>query len=391
MFQHLLTLIWNKKRRQFLLLTELLISFVVLFILGTILSFYYWNYRTPQGLNDQQIWALKLNGGPSFQTKDSLLSYYETVNHGLASIPGIQGMTLSDFFVPYGDAANTVLISYKDKSYAPVNFFVVDDRYATTMGLTILEGRWFTKQDLMGPSKGVVISRTLKEKLFEKTDPIGKIIVGAGQGSSKVVGVAEDVKVGSDYLPAGAGLWAGIDTSDADMVSSIIVKVTPDAHMHTEELIHKQLSRTFPDVEINHMTDMRTEKDKEAFVPVLIFSIIAGFLLINVALGLVGVLWYNIQQRAPEFGLRRAVGATRLSVSMQLWGEALITASFALVIGTFFAIQFPILHVFNLPTPVYILALIFAILFIYVLVTLCALFPGKRAASIYPAVVLHED
>lgn len=391
MFQHLLILIWNKKKRQFLLLTELLISFVVLFILGTILSYYYWNYRAPQGLNDEQIWHLHLNGSATFQTKDSLLDFYQTTMHGLASIPGVKGMTLSDFFVPYGDAANTILVSYKDKSYAPVNFFVVDDQYASVMGLTILEGRWFSKQDLIGPNKGVVISRDLKEKLFGNTDPIGKLMQGVGQGNNKIVGVVENVKVGSDYLPAGAGTWGGIDTSDADMVSSIIVKVTPDANMHTEEQIHKQLARTFPDVEINHMTEMRAEKDKEAFVPVLIFSIIAGFLLINLALGLVGVLWYNIQQRAPEFGLRRAVGATRLSVSMQLWGEALITASFALVIGTFFAIQFPILHVFNLPTTVYVMALIFAILFIYVLVTLCALFPGKRAASIYPAVVLHED
>jgi putative ABC transport system permease protein len=69
----------------------------------------------------------------------------------------------------------------------------------------------------------------------------------------------------------------------------------------------------------------------------------------------------------------------------------LVLATFALVVGSFFAVQFPLLHVFDLPTWVYILALIFAILFVYVLVTICSLYPGRQAAGIYPAIALHED
>ena len=55
------------------------------------------------------------------------------------------------------------------------------------------------------------------------------------------------------------------------------------------------------------------------------------------------------------------------------------------------AVQFPLLNVFDLPASIYITALLFAIAFIYILVTLCALYPGKQAASIFPAVALHEE
>jgi putative ABC transport system permease protein len=35
--------------------------------------------------------------------------------------------------------------------------------------------------------------------------------------------------------------------------------------------------------------------------------------------------------------------------------------------------------------------MVLAVCFIYLLVILCALYPGREAATIYPAVALHED
>ena len=123
----------------------------------------------------------------------------------------------------------------------------------------------------------------------------------------------------------------------------------------------------------------------------IILSIVAGFLIINVALGLFGVLWYNINKRRGEIGLRRAVGATGNSVSKQLVAEALVLSTISLIVGCFFAFQFPLLNVFDLPAGVYLVAIALAIAFIYLLVTICALYPGKQAAAIYPAVALHEE
>jgi putative ABC transport system permease protein len=57
----------------------------------------------------------------------------------------------------------------------------------------------------------------------------------------------------------------------------------------------------------------------------------------------------------------------------------------------FFAVQFPLLNVFDLPAGVYIRGIILSVLFIYGLVLICSLYPGKQAAAIYPAVALHED
>jgi putative ABC transport system permease protein len=61
------------------------------------------------------------------------------------------------------------------------------------------------------------------------------------------------------------------------------------------------------------------------------------------------------------------------------------------IIGCFFAFQFPLLNVFDLEAGTYISAILLSILFIYLLVLACAIYPGRQAAAIYPAVALHEE
>ena len=86
MFKHLFKLIWNKKKQNFLLITEMLISFLVLFAVFTLLMFYYNNYKKPMGFEYQNVWVINYNN--SYQTKnvDSLDLYYETLRKTIKSL-----------------------------------------------------------------------------------------------------------------------------------------------------------------------------------------------------------------------------------------------------------------------------------------------------------------
>ena len=171
------------------------------------------------------------------------------------------------------------------------------------------------------------------------------------------------------------------------------MQVTPDADAAFEGRLYKTMANYMKnsDVEIEHLTSKRTSSNYFALIPMIVLGIVSCFLIINVALGLFGVLWYNINKRRGEIGLRRAVGATGNSVSSQLIAESMLLATLSLIVGSFFAVQFPLLNVFDLPAAVYLFALLFAILFIYLLVFICSLYPGRQAAAIYPAVALHEE
>jgi putative ABC transport system permease protein len=68
-----------------------------------------------------------------------------------------------------------------------------------------------------------------------------------------------------------------------------------------------------------------------------------------------------------------------------------ILASFGVIIGIFFAVQFPIMNVFDVSTEIYLLAILCSFLLVFLLTTLCAVLPSSQAANILPAVALREE
>jgi len=114
-------------------------------------------------------------------------------------------------------------------------------------------------------------------------------------------------------------------------------------------------------------------------------------LCLNVALGLFGVLWYNISKRKSEIGLRQAVGAYSFDITKQFVLEIMILTGIALLIGIFFAVQIPILDVTEFPDSMFYKSIIYSSMIILTLVFVCALFPSIQAAKISPADSLHED
>jgi putative ABC transport system permease protein len=406
MFKHLFRLIWNKKKQNFLLMTEMLISFLVVFAVFTLLVYYYQNYKKPMGLDYDNVWVISYNNALKTNNSDSLTLFYETLRQTIKSIPQVKEISFSSNNVPFFQTTMQNAISYKGKELHNVNSYHVEDSYRDVLNMKLLNGRWFSMQDAVAKNKSIVINNSLREVLFGNEDPIGKLTgdaaingkgVGLGGGDNqnrmKIIGVVEDAKVKGDYAPAGFAVYNRIDTAAFHWLGKILLKVTPDADAAFEGRLYKTMANYMKNanVEIEHLTNKRKSINYFALVPMIVLLIVACFLVINVALGLFGVLWYNISKRRGEIGLRRAVGATGNSVSAQLVSEALILATLSLIIGSFFAIQFPLLNVFDLPAGVYLTALILAILFIYLLVLICSLYPGKQAASIYPAVALHEE
>ncbi|MEO8414289.1 MAG: ABC transporter permease [Ginsengibacter sp.] len=390
MIRHLFKLIWNKKKQNFLLITEMLVSFIVIFAVFTLLVFFYRNYKQPMGFDYENVWAVKFERPPGIQSNDSLKLYYETVSNLLHSMPQIKYVSFTSGNFPFSPSSNNNSVSYL-KNNTVSNFYIVQDDYADALNLKILEGRWFNKTDGISKDQPVVINKTLQEELFNNEDPLGKIL-GEAPNTMKITGVVTDFKDKGDYRPLPQGLFVRMDTSNYRFIGTLLINVQPNTDAAFESKLFKSLSNVMGStIEIVHLTDQRKSINRITLVPMIILIIVAGFLIINVALGLFGVLWYNISLRRGEIGLRRAVGASGNDVSKQLVGEALMLSTFAIIIGSFFAVQFPLLNVFNLPSNIYLIALLLSIVFIYLLVIICALYPGKQAAAIYPAVALHED
>lgn len=389
MIRHLFKLIWNKKKQNSLLITEIFVSFLVVFAVFTLLVYNYKNFKEPMGLDYDDVWVINFVS-PDIKNADSADLFVGALKQLLRSMPPVKEISYASQNIPFSMSSSNSNISY-NKHNTMANYYGVEDGYAKLLNIQLKEGRWFNAADDASAIPPVVINQQLKEKLFGNTPALGKVL-GTDGDKLKIVGVVGNVKSDGDYQEVEPGLYKRMDTGWVRHSGLILLKMQPGTGADFESKLYRQLSGLIgTTLEIEHLDEKRVSKNKLMLVPTIIMLLVAGFLIINVALGLFGVLWYNISKRKGEIGLRRAVGASGNAVSKQLVGEALVLSTIALIIGSFFAVQFPLMNVFDISSATYITALVLSLVFIYLLVMVCALYPGRQAAAIYPAVALHEE
>lgn len=387
MITHLFKLIWNKKKENFLLMLEMLVSFMVIFAVFTLLVVYFKNYKEPMGFNYRDVWVVNYGIPEGVNGDDSVQLFQKTIRQALKSTPGVESISFASSNTPFSMSSSNTGFTFNNHREI-THIYDAEPAYLGLLQGKMVQGRWFSNADDAAAIRPVILNRKLAEKFFGSQSALGKTVTSDGK-KYRVIGVVENMKDKGDYDEIDYGAYV---KTGKGWYGTILLKMKPGADAAFESSLFKTLSNTTgTSVEIEHLDKKLVSKNKLLLVPMIILMIVAGFLLINVALGLFGVLWYNINKRRSEIGLRRAIGATEGSVSRQLIGEAMVLATIALLVGSFFAVQFPLLNVFDLPSAVYIIALLLSVTFIYLLVVICAVYPGRQASAIYPAVALHEE
>ncbi|MFD1144182.1 ABC transporter permease [Larkinella insperata] len=384
MIRHLFKLIWNKKKSHALMLVEIWASFLVLFGLTSLIIYNVRNYTQPLGFEYQNGWALSLGNN---QDTVEVAEKTQRILQRLKGYSEVESATRMSSNFPFSGSQMNNGIDY-NKKHIMADFFTTDEHFAETMNIPVTTGHWYRSADSVGKYSPVVINQKTREELFSDENPLGKII----STRFKVVGVVNTFKSRGEFMadqPAVFELLKAKNPWDR----TLVIRVKPGTDALFEAKIVKDITSMVPgwSVEVDHLTDSRKNKHNLTLVPVIIFLIVSGFLLINVALGLFGVLNLSIAKRRGEIGLRRALGATGNGISRQFIGEIWVLATFGLLIGLLFAAQFPLLNVFDMEAGIYLTAIVVSVLIIYGIVTLCALLPSRQAAYIQPAVALHEE
>ena len=384
MLRHLFKLIWNKKKTHSLLIVEIWASFMVLFGLATLIVVNLRNYREPLGFSYDNVWAISLKS--NLDTTD-VANKLQRIVQRLKAYREVETVSRMSNNFPF--SANQMNNGYEyNKRNVSADTYVTDENFAKTLAISVPVGKWYRNADSVGKYKPIVINQKVKEGLFGDENPLGKVI----SDKFRVVGVIENFKAKGEFMVNKPAIFELVKASEP-WNDTMLIKVKPGTDAVFEAKIVKDIASMMTgwSVEVDYLTDSRKNQHNLVLVPVIIALVVCSFLLINVALGLFGVLNLSIAKRRGEIGLRRALGATGSGISTQFIGEIWVLATFAMLIGLLFAIQFPLLNVFDLQAGTYVTAILIAILIIYGIVTLCAFFPSRQAAGIQPATALHEE
>ena len=125
----------------------------------------------------------------------------------------------------------------------------------------------------------------------------------------------------------------------------------------------------------------------------LLLGSFAGIALLLSAVGIYGVLAYDLSQRTHEIGIRGAIGATRNEVTMLILRQGLGKAGIGLVIGIVGAFQISrfmtsLLFEVKLMDPA---AYVGATLLLLLVALLACYIPARRAAHMNPITSLRHE
>ena len=408
MIKHLCKLVWNRKRINFLVTLEIFFSFLVVFAVIVFAVYYTDNYRRPLGFDYQNVWYIGVERRAGSGDKDKP-QQLETSKRLLAALRefGEVESAAGVWGAPYSNGNWT---SGRDdkKTGKSIHFGCnpVTDDLKDVLGLRMVSGRWFGKEDDGASYNPVVINRKLARDIFGDEDPVGKDISDPEDKKKveqRVVGLIDDFRKNGEFAElSGYAIYRNDLTFtpgargniQGDPPRSLLIKVRPGTTAAFEEKLLARLQAEAKDwsFSIKSLVEMRANVFQEYLVPMAAFGLVAGFLLIMVGLGLTGVLWLNVTQRTKEMGLRRAKGATRRRIYKQILGELFIVTTIGLLVGTLVVVQFPLLDFMGFASPeVYTASIFISLGLIYLLTTVCGLYPSLLATRIHPAEALHYE
>lgn len=397
MIRHLFTLIWNRKRSNFLLMAEILLSFFVLFVVSVLLVNNYYNYRQPMGFQPDNVWEFNINPGQDTINRRETL---QRLVQELKATPGVVAVTWTSGNTPFSFSNNnTTEYRYKDKQASQTEIYDTDDDMVKVLGLNVVAGRWYDRRDDASSRHIVVVNQRFADDMFGSESPLGKVMTNDKHDEQwQIVGVVEAFRSGSDFAANDPAIFIRRALQDTARVGNteqptLLVRVQPGSAAVLEQQLVRKIKTVTKGwgANVNTLAENRKDKMKFMMTPLVALGLVGLFLILNVALGLFGVLWFNISQRKSEIGLRRALGATGNNISGQFLGEMLVVTTLGVVGGLVLAVQFPLLGVFGLPSAVYGMAMVLATTLIFLLTAVCAFQPSRQAAGIHPAVALREE
>jgi putative ABC transport system permease protein len=415
MTRHLLRLIWNRKRSNFLIMIEILCAFLVLEMVLVMTTHYANNYRHPLGFSIDRVWNVSIDTKADSDDKMVRAAQVDTARQVLNAVrdmPEIEA-SCAAFTSPYSNASwgSGFKTGGREIDYG-VNS--TTDDCGKVLGISVTRGRWFSREDDGAQWDPIVVNRRFATEVFGDMDPVGKEVpvdrdpegekarAETGEKPPKpmrVIGLIEDFRQHGEYATPENYAFRRMDLTDPEARAPrlMMIKVRPGTPPAFEEALVRQLQAVARDWSfgVRPIIDTREDKLAQYTTPLTALGVIAGFLLLMVALGLTGVVWQNVTQRIREIGLRRAKGARIENIHQQILGELVVMTSLALFVGVLLLVQVPLLPLPRgldvIPGSVYGVSIVVSVLAIYLLTVACGWYPARLATKIQPAEALHYE
>ena len=269
--------------------------------------------------------------------------------------------------------------------------------YFRTMGTQIIRGRGFTADDRVTSPRVAVVSESMARVLWPNANAIGQCMrVGADtMPCTTVVGVAEDVAHVSLAEEAPNRYYLPIEQFRPAAGYAVMLRMRGDPAASAER-VRAALQLVMPGqtyVTVRPLSEVVDGERRSWRVGATMFVAFGVLALVVAAVGLYGVVAYNVAQRMQELGVRVALGAQTPDVVRLVVGQGVRFALAGVTLGTvlaLFAARWvqPLLYAQS-ATDVRVFGIVGGVLVVVAIVA--SGLPARRATRVDPNTVLRAD
>lgn len=337
---------YRDRVRTSLVVAEVALSVVLVVIGGQLLGSFVRLMAADPGFDADRVVASVVLPAPArYPGVSQRAEFYRRMLDAVRALPGVESAGTVDALPFSGENHGGIVtggVVTGGAAGAPLTaeIDVAGGAYLQTMGIRLLEGRWFREDEMSAGGDAAIVNRFVAERLWPGASAIGqrlcvyctperpanwKRVIGVvSSASHAALGEAE---MGNVYLAAGAMQTA-----------TFLVVRTARPQGPMEQAIRRAIAGVDPNQPVFLSASLReliadSVADRRFLMSLL--AAMGGLALLLAAAGVYGVISYTTSRRTQEIGIRMAVGATPGDVFALIFrqGFAMVAAGIALGCG----------------------------------------------------------
>jgi putative ABC transport system permease protein len=284
-------------------------------------------------------------GTPRYESNASTARFYENLIDRLKAVPGIESAGATSF-VPVGGGGfglGRVFLAegWPEPPGGPdvgAAWNVITPDYFRTMGIPVITGRVFTRDDGEKSTPVMIVSRSFARQMFGTENPLGKRARSWRDENvlREIVGVVDEVRYDGladreltrqVYVPHAQNTWGSL---------SVVVRSKTGSPRSLESVLRREVAALDADLALSNIASLDEIAHRSVSgerYSTLLISLLALTALALGAVGIYGLISHAVSMRRQELGLRAALGASPGHLYRLVFGQGLWLTALGLALG----------------------------------------------------------